>query len=278
MQVIITCFAGRKENLEILLPYVDLLVARGLVHEMHMWDFTRKNEDAHYLHTSFGNLHRTTRPYVKLFSPDKKRGWRDYYEHYTQQRYPDHVIIKCDDDVVFLDVDAFQGFIERRLANPTALVAFASIVNNGVCAHIQQRAGLIPMHFGELPYDTECGKLWGDGVLAQTLHEYFIQNKTEWLQKAHAMQGQLYRHPIGDRISINFFAILSKDLHTYKHLLYDNDDELNISVYIPILYQREVYVDMGFTVSHLSFYQQRDTGLDEPYLQRKYAQLASSLP
>lgn len=271
-QVIWTVFAGRRGNLELQLKYTDILHARGLLHEVHYWNFTRSHEDDMWLRDTFDKEGRTERLYVKVFHPNKSRGWRDYYEHYRRDRYPEHVIIKCDDDVVFVDVDAFEGFIQRRLQNTQDICAFASIVNNGVVAHLQQKQGLIPASLGEFPYDTFCGKLWNEGYLATRLHYYFVQNKDAWLSMTREIEGQLYRHPIGDRISINFFAILSQDLPIYQEV--GHDDEADISIHLPLRKNRHHYVDLGFTVAHLSFYRQIETGLNATHVREMYATIA----
>lgn len=272
-QIILTCFAGRRSNLEIVFRYTDVLVARGLLSELHLWNFCRVDSDEAWLREWFDEPRSSSnRAYIKLFHPVKAESWRDYYHHYTQERYPDHVIIKADDDVVFYDVDAFEGFIQRRLQNQTELYAFASIVNNGVAAHVQQQVGLIPPSF-DLPYEPMYGRLWESGSLATSLQEYFIDNRAEWLSKARAMSGTLYRHPLGDRFSINLFAVLSKDLHTFQEIWWA-DDEGELTTRMPRVYNRQHYMDLAFTVAHLSFFRQRDTGLDEAYLQSRYMAIA----
>lgn len=246
-QVIFTVFAGRKEYMEILMRYVDILVSRGHVHEVHLWDFTREASDTEYLATH------PWKPYVQVHRPQKKKSWLEYYRYYTPEKYPDHVIIKSDDDIVFIDVDAFPGFIQRRLeTQDTALVGLANIINNGVCAHLQQQHGFIDQTFGEMPYDTFCGRLWSDGGLACRLHQYFVTNKESWLAKARALAGQLWFQPVGDRISINFFAVPSSQLaRVYGNVGWD--DELDISVSLPVSQGVPNYVDLGLVVVHWRF-------------------------
>lgn len=274
-KVIFTCFAGRRGNLEVLLAYTDALYKKELLYEFHMWNFTRNGDDEAWIKECFDKKINPEHPYVKLFHPDKSAGWRDYYKHYTQQAYPNHVIVKCDDDILYIDVEGFKGFIERRLENKDNLLAFGSIVNNGVCAHIQQLDGLIPDTISHFPYDICCGLLWENGVLAQRLHEYFIANHKSWISRTRELIPGRFIQPIGHRISINFFAILSKDLDIYQQIGYD--DELDLSINMPHHHNRHNYVDKGFTVAHLSFYKQRETQLDEPYLQKKYKELAKTI-
>ena len=58
-RVIFTVFAGRRANLEILLLYLQRALELQLVHEVHLWNFTRNEEDEHFLKT-VGNLRRSS--------------------------------------------------------------------------------------------------------------------------------------------------------------------------------------------------------------------------
>ena len=52
--------------------------------------------------------------------------------------------LKCDDDIVYLDIDKLGDFVEFRRTNPNYVVVSANVVNNGVCAYFQQEAGSLP--------------------------------------------------------------------------------------------------------------------------------------
>lgn len=212
--------------------------------------------------------------YSKVFTVHDKSKWLEYYHHYTQRRYPNHVIIKCDDDIVFMDTQEFSGFIKRRIENSTSILAFPSIVNNGVCAYHQQQLGLIPRTLSTFPYDTLCGKLWENGQLCQNLHEFFIDTCESWLTKARAVNVKTISQPIGDRISINCFAIKSEFLYIYQEI--GNDDEKELTVTMTQKHSKEHYIDPHFTVAHLGFYKQRETGLDEDLILTKYSKLADT--
>lgn len=413
-QVILTCFAGRRKYMEIMMQYADALYRRGLIHEVHLWDYTRDQKDSEWLEDMFGHrsiavrgykyvdteaviptdgthvpicfkasndahvclatpdgvcvceicfggwdntfsvirrdpqgvveqsypcaicdplqwvqvsiqvtdsklrvFHRgqpifaledmdlcesyklcvagwdsrrpvlfrlptahqpgsrsTHTPYVTLKQVRQKHTWFEYYQHYTKARYPEHVIIKCDDDIVFMDVDAFEGFIKRTVEEHQYPIRFASIVNNGVCAHLQQRWGLIPRSLSEFPYDVMCGKLWQDGKLCQYLHMYFIDHHRKWLQTCRSAQPKTHVHQLGDRISINFFAITSKYLDIFQMI--GQDDEKDLSVGISNMLKQSHAIDKGFTVCHLAFFKQRDTGMDEDVVLQRYIQLAET--
>jgi hypothetical protein len=62
----------------------------------------------------------------QVLDPKTKAHYGDYYEYYTCAKYPDPdtVLIKCDDDIVYLDVDHFDAFIKARRKVPEALDIF----------------------------------------------------------------------------------------------------------------------------------------------------------
>lgn len=270
-RVIWTCFAGRQRNLQIMMRYVTHLLNAGHVAECHLWNFTRVPEDEKWLKTLYANS-RDKR--IRLMHVQNKALWTEYYKYYTRARFPNHVIIKCDDDIIYVDVNAFPRFIEHRIKLKNHLLMFANIVNNGVCAFYQQASGLLPADKigAALPFDTTYGKLWSDGQLAERVHDCFIRNETEWTKRSHTFPVREY--PLGNRISINFFAILSKDLDIFQ--LVRSDDEIELSYAIPLFMKRPNCIDLSFFVSHLSFYKQRDPDncLDETRLLREYHQIA----
>lgn len=272
--VIWTCFAGRHRCLQVQLRYVMYLMERGLVSECHLWNYTRAPEDEAWLKTLYDAKRRAprrARPNIQLMEVRNKASWREYYQHYTTERYPNHIIIKCDDDIVYMDVDRFAAFIEHRRALPNHLLLFPSIVNNGVCAFYQQMTGLLPADkVGVLPFETTYGRLWSDGALAQLVHMHFIEHEAEWRSKTASLT--VREVPFANRISINFFAILSKDLGIFQRVI--DDDEAELSVQMPLAFGRPHAIDQSFVVSHLSFYSQRSSGLDEAPLIKAYHRLA----
>jgi hypothetical protein len=196
----------------------------------------------------------------KLYSPDRKYTWIDYYMHYTPTAYPDHIIVKGDDDIVFIDIDGFPKWMANRRKDQEPLLSFPSIINNGVCAYYQQQNGLVPYSVGTFPYDTFKGALWSSADLCKALHEHFLQNRDAFIAKSHTLE--TIKHKIGDRISINMFAICSRDLGVFQECVEISpsinsiDDEYNLSVLLPLRKNRYVVIDPSSVVSHFSFCQQ----------------------
>lgn len=89
-----------------------------------------------------------------MFKAENKSSFEEYYLHYTEQAYKNSVIVKSDDDIVFIDTGSFEEFVNNRLADSDSILHFPSIVNNGVCAFHQQKHGLIDKSMGSFSHDT----------------------------------------------------------------------------------------------------------------------------
>ena len=204
---------------------------------------------------------------MKLFHPVNKKSWGEFYKHYTQERYPDHIIVKCDDDICFIDTLHFSDFINRRIKDHQHIFTFPSIVNNEICAYYQQEHDLLPKGFiGYQPMG--FGTLWRNGIQAENLHNMFLDNPIEFIKKSLPLKtiDIINNH----RVSINFFAVKSKDLHVFQ-LIGDND-EGELTQIIPGKLKREHCIDMGLVVSHLAFYKQRQTGMNVDKIYKRYTE------
>ena len=51
MKNILTIFAGRKQNLEILIKYLKKALELKILDEIHFWNYTRNPKDEEYLKT-----------------------------------------------------------------------------------------------------------------------------------------------------------------------------------------------------------------------------------
>ena len=95
----------------------------------------------------------------------------------TYEKFPNHVIIKCDDDILFIDIDSFESYINHRINDKDTLLLFPSIINNDVCSIFQKDDGLMPYKYtiacencSEPGYFTE--KL-ADAILSECLCFYW---------------------------------------------------------------------------------------------------------
>lgn len=175
-----------------------------------------------------------------------KANWSEYYQYYNKEEYNNDVIVKCDDDIVFLDITKFQSYINFVQSTQNDLV-FANIINNGVAAYYQQsKYELIPraMDVYEYPEDGFCGTLWSSGKKAERIHDYFLRNIQLFLTYEYKQD----YIPITTRFSINLFAIKGSNWHKIKDVG-NGDDEYALTeqgLLTNCMYS-------AFYVSHLSY-------------------------
>ena len=222
-------------------------------------------------HNSVGELtYNITQNKGFYFMDTCEKSWKNYYNYYNDATFENDIIIKCDDDIVFLDLYKLPQFINFIKKNEYDLV-FANTINNGVSAYFQQnKYNLIPKDLMNLEYPTNgfCGSLWESGKKAENLHNYFIENYKKFLD---------YKYnndiiPINTRFSINFFGYKGKDWYKIKDC-YGGDDEYNLTFdYVKNRnFKNVLYSD--FYVSHLSFYKQNETGINLNQLIDNYNKL-----
>lgn len=260
MAVVFTCFAGRQRYMTVLVPYIQKLVDMKLVDEVHIWDYTRNTDDEKYLKTLK----------FKLFSVCDKSTYSEYYKYYTSKRYPDPqtVIIKCDDDIVFMDTSRFEEFIKARRLYEEAIFMSPSVINNPVCMAIQSQRGLLP------GFSTNF--IGMSSQSARQIHKYFLKKNKLFLTDSVRVAARFSEISSMSkwRFNINFIAILGKDLDT---LFGDDnictDDENFLGFLAPILYNRHIVIDLNFVVSHMAYTLQRNEGYDETSQLKEYSKL-----
>jgi len=202
----------------------------------------------------------------------KFKHWENYYEYYGDGEYTNDVIIKCDDDIVFMDLDQLSNYLSYVRKKQECGLVFANTINNGVAAYVQQEMfNLIPKTLMqlELPEGGFCGSLWESGKKAETLHRYFLHHREEFLHKCRGFTECAVN--IYTRFSINFFACRGKFWPTIKDC--GDDDERNLTVdfvqsrgLINVMYP-------AFVVAHLTFGRQTDT-FDSHFIRKLYKNVA----
>jgi hypothetical protein len=218
-----------------------------------------------------------TRVQLKNTALQHYKGFRLAYNYYSSARFVDSVFIKLDDDIVFCDMEGFKSFVEE-LSNSTDLVILsANVINNGVCAYLQERSGFFANeNFGfEYPPAGVCGKLWESSSLCERLHEYFLSNKERILKIATSLDKRV-EIPLVDRFSINFvgfrYPIM---LMMTLALQYGNEDDEHVMTRsITWHFGVKKFIFCRFVVSHLSFFKQDET-LNAKGILMRYAALAS---
>ena len=130
MNVILFVFAGRKQNMELQLPLVRRIITEHPNVQYHVWNLSRNDDDNHYLRAIEGERITVLNDY---FGIAPWLGFNAVYRHYAHNpKYRDHLFVKVDDDVVFIETGRFGEFVDAVNGNRASVVT-AKVVNNGAC-------------------------------------------------------------------------------------------------------------------------------------------------
>lgn len=230
-----------------------------LIHQKIKDNFIIKNI---YFKTGYGSVgdlsYNTTQNKSFYFMDTCEKSWKNYYNYYNDKQFENDIIIKCDDDIVFIDLYKLPKFIDFIKNNDYDLV-FANTINNGVSAYFQQnKYNLIPKELMILEYPDSglCGSLWESGKKAEILHTYFIENYANFLN--YEYNNEIIQ--IDTRFSINFFGYKGKNWHKIKDCYKYDEYNLTVDYVKNRNFNNILYID--FYVSHLSFYKQNETGIN----------------
>jgi hypothetical protein len=252
----------------------ELIIKKQIQHDFQIEDIFFKTGHHSIGHIQYESLKHNG---FYLLDPCKKRSWDDFYQYYADKQFVNDVIMKCDDDIVFIDLQKLPNFTKFVRNKDDYDLVFANIINNNVSAYYQQnKYELIPRYLMdlEMPKNGEGGTLWANQHdKCKTLHDYFIENYNTFLDYEHNDEFI----PIDTRFSINFFGCKGSNWHKIKDTGGASDrgrsDEYNLTVeYVRSGYLHNVFYS-GFYVSHLSYFKQIQEGFQPDEIRRKYHKL-----
>lgn len=275
MPVIFSVFAGRERYIKILKVYIDRLLERELIHTVHIWNFTLLKEDTTYIH----NLCAENCKYVLMEPKSKiKKNWDPYYEYYKTNIKDDEILIKCDDDIVYIDIEGFKAFIDSVKDD---VIYFPNIVNNDVCAYFQTKLG-VHMLFD---YPVSVAKKTGIGDTnpltkssqricwfedhhkADAIHRLFIEDPAQF----HLNDIPIINY--GNRVSINMFALNAAAVRRYFFtflMMGHSDDEAFLSAKICEVLGVYNRINLNMCIVHFQFFKQDGFTLDMRHLSHYY--------
>ncbi|MEX2113107.1 MAG: hypothetical protein WD845_07970 [Pirellulales bacterium] len=253
MRVISVTPAGRRRYLAALVPH--LLRQRHIIDEHHWWLNTTDADDIRYVeqvtaeHPKFFKIRR------KEVRPDLQLGeniWR-YFRDYAR---PNTLYIRFDDDILYVADDAVDNLVRYRLAHREPLLVLGNIINNAVCTHFHQQAGLVPWHWGEVRNECMDHNGWWRGEFARRLHALVLDELRHdglerWKQVALPVEGTR-------RFSINVISWLGDDLAGVPELAQDRiDEEPFLTETLPSRLGRPTVACPAALFVHFAFYPQR---------------------
>mmetsp|Transcript_26794 Transcript_26794/g.39640 ORF Transcript_26794/g.39640 Transcript_26794/m.39640 type:complete len:431 (+) Transcript_26794:79-1371(+) len=274
---IYSIFAGRPEPLEIQMPYIQELLNEEIIDEVHIWDYTCKQyalpkfkgkdkikmnqeerlptpaalEAARFLRETLLEID----PRIFLITPTQCV-WDEYYRSYERLMRDSDVLIKADDDILFVDTHRVRDFVKTVRKFPEVFLWSANVINNGISAGLQKNDGLLPLHVVDMkievnnPVTEHC--LFRQADYGREIHHKFLRNPMSFLTPLPGKELRLIR----SRLSINFVAFLGKNMDrvaTYVEKAED-DDELGLTRHASEGWKKEkLVVYMPLVVSHASF-------------------------
>ena len=249
-----TVLAGRRDRLQLQEKYWHILKHQGLITEVHLWDFTYRNRNQKEAEHNKQWIYNKSKQYsyIRVFS---KPGflWSTYYKHYANYQTNDSVILKVDDDIIWVNSSEFRCFVKFVHESKNVFLASANVVNNELIAFFQQSLGSFPKYLLNLPYPEggEPGKLSSNAAFGYKLHKYFISHKSDFFKK-NIIQ-------FSERLNINFIAFRSenaKEINRYAY--FDRKfkgaiDEVGLTRYAIQYFKKFEVAYMRFVVAHASF-------------------------
>lgn len=190
-RVILWCPAGRRANMELLLPFLRRILDEHPETELHIWDLARDPADHEWLSTVWGDRitlvgdfygHRIREAFVKV------------YLHYADRQYRGAVFVKCDDDILFIETGRFAEFLAAIRYHADAIVS-ADTVNNGACATLNPCIAAMFPDMASIPLEA-----FESVSFARASHDFFFDEWTRMVGQPVAAQW------VQDYLSINLIG------------------------------------------------------------------------
>ncbi|CAK0848029.1 unnamed protein product [Prorocentrum cordatum] len=329
-------FAGRPKYMRLLVAYLDQLVEDCSLDEVHVWNFTKSKRDWRWLQNVSAS-----RPAFQFMEPALPEKWYPTEYTWQQDRWnfahrfyapPNEtdatsgtsgtnetleprfmpqwsgatpnstVLLKMDDDIVYIDTVGFPGFTRYVRDHPEKFIVHANIVNNPVTAYYQaHRIERLSKQHPELlkyPMSWAIPGLDGDLLLLDKpivgdLHRMFISHlerfswenesedsctrysmpvedfyKTSILERRFATWTLMqFKYPeTQGRLCINFFGARWAAWAKVRDLVeeYGGVDEQALTVWATTKkHGLEECIYTPFNVAHYAFLRQRERGFGD---------------
>jgi hypothetical protein len=250
-------FAGREKNIKVLHFYVKLLLNNNIIDEYHIFDFTRNKEDHFFIKEEYNRLNNIYSNRIFLHNNDNKNSykigkndWSPFYKTISEISSDNDVIIKCDDDILFIDIFSLKNAIKDRIKDKYSFLIHSNCINNGVCAYYQRHLfNKLKEKLNKYPTGGILGILFEKPEIAYAIHNQFCNDILIDINNINSyIIDDIY---INTRISINFILINGSDCKYLKDITID--DEYEISSYIPEKLLRPNKIKGDLITAHLSY-------------------------
>jgi len=247
-------FAGREKNIKILNFYIEEALSKNIIDEYHIFNFSRNKDDENFLKNQYTIL--ILKYPERIFIHNNpwyismKTNWSPFYKYIATTSYDEDIIIKCDDDILFIDIDSLEYAINERRLDKVSFLIHSNCINNGICAYYQRH--LFPKIEDKLevyPTGGLLGILFENPLIPAVIHTQFTNDLIEDINSINKYYVKdVY---IVSRISINFILILGSDCKYLKDVIID--DEYKLSSFIPEQLLRPNKIIGNFITAHYSY-------------------------
>jgi len=253
-------FLGREKNILILHPYIEMGIKLNIIDEYHMFNFSRLMNDHVFILYEYERLkllfpnkifiHNSEENLLLINNKRKKIDWNPFYKNIATTSNDNDIIIKCDDDILFIDIHSLKYAIEDRFNDKISFLIHSNCINNGVCTYYQSHL------FPRLQYELDiypCGGILGvifeKPEISYAIHNHFSSDLLSNMNNLNKyLIDDIY---INSRISINFILLNGIDAKYLDTIT--TDDEYMLSSFIPEKLCRPNKINGNLITSHLSY-------------------------
>lgn len=265
MQKVITCPAGRKRHLEVLMQH--LLKNRSEFDTIEFWVNTNVPEDIDYLHYLENQY-----DFVSLIHLTTEKNWIWTIGDFFPQAIDENkVYLRFDDDICYIHKGSIATMFETRIEDTESLLLYGNIVNNAIISHLHMRYGILesPYRFN---YDCMDETGWKNPKAAEEIHRNFLKKHALGkLEEYYMPNWNLLYH---ERVSANVISWRGIDFKQFGGISYGHEEAYLSEVKTKELNKTSKIV--GNTLfCHYSFFSQAEY-LDRTDIFDKYKSIAFS--
>ncbi|KAK5047167.1 hypothetical protein LTR84_007110 [Exophiala bonariae] len=130
-------FAGRKEYVSILDCYLQRNLVRngGWLDEIMFIMHVNRTQDIVYLHDLTDNVPEYT--LHEIYGEEEEDNRKPFSEAYKLCK-PGTLYVKIDDDLLFMEDNAIQSIVQRKVDNPECVMVSANVINSPAASWVTQ--------------------------------------------------------------------------------------------------------------------------------------------
>jgi hypothetical protein len=238
--------AGRRRYMELLVPQI---LGSALVDRYDIWVNTADPGDLAFLEGLAAKYDR-----VRLVpQPDGKApGVQAIHGFHRTVVEEDTVYIRFDDDIVWLEPGFFETLLRFRLDHPEYFLVSPLVINNALCSSLLQIVGKIEP-WRQIRTDCLDRIGWGQPEFAMALHRLFL----DLVRRGEFARLHCGAHVIAlNHFSVNCISWFGRDYAQFGGKV-DVQEEVDISVRIPVRLRRTNSIYADTIAAHLAFFTQR---------------------